>query len=72
MIDGYFEKDVPEDFWRLLTLYISGNALSSVYWALPFGESEVRIMLDQAKDVLTWYDDMKKLIPAWYTRETVL
>ena len=69
-MDGYFGVDettaVPMEFWRLLALYISSNMLSSVPWAIPFGEGEVQTMLKQAADVLAWYDDMKDPIPAWY------
>lgn len=66
MVDGYFGGHVPEEFWRLLALYISSNMLSSVAWAIPFGQKEVDVMLDQARDVHLWYDGMKKVIPSWY------
>lgn len=66
MVNGYFNDDVPMDFWRLLAIYISSNTLSSIPWAIPFGQSEIYTMINQAKDVLNWYDDMKNLIPTWY------
>ena len=66
MIDGYFDSAVPPEFWQLLTLYIAGNMLSSVYWAIPFGQDEVNTMLNQAADVLDWYDNMKNPVPKWY------
>ena len=66
MVDGYFEGQVPEKFWQLLALYISSNMLSSVPWAIPFGEGEVQVMLNQARDVLSWYDGMDRVVPAWY------
>ena len=66
MVNGYFDDQVPIDFWKLLALYISSNTLSSLYWAIPFGESEVKTMLDQAEEVLNWYDDMTDPVPAWY------
>ena len=68
MVDGYFAGDVKMDFWKLLALYISSNTLSSLYWAIPFGTSEVNTMLDQAKEVLAWYHDMTDPVPAWYSR----
>ena len=70
MVDGYFDKNVPMEFWRLLALYVSSNMLSSVPWAIPFGEEEIQTMIDQAKDVLRWYDNMKNPVPTWY-RENV-
>ena len=66
LVDGYFAGNVPLAFWRLLGLYISSNMLSSIPWAIPFGEGEVQTMLNQAKDVLAWYDNMKNPVPAWY------
>lgn len=66
MVDGYFDGNIPFDFWRLLALYISSNTLSSVYWAIPFGETEVNTMLNQAEQVRTWYHDMTEPVPAWY------
>lgn len=66
MINGYFDYDVPMDFWRLLALYISSNTLSSIPWAIPFGQSEIDTMIKLGKDVLNWYDDMKNPVPTWY------
>ena len=66
MVNGYFDSEVPLIFWKLLALYISSNILSSVYWAIPFGRDRVNIMLNQADEILTWYDNMKNPIPTWY------
>ena len=72
MVNGYFDGDVPLEFWKLLALYISSNTLSSVYWAIPFGQDEVNTMLNQAKEVLLWYDNMCNPIPTWYVKEYIL
>ncbi len=66
MVDGYFDGNVPFDFWKLLGLYISSNTLSSVYWAIPYGEAEVNTMMNQAEEVLAWYNDMTEPVPIWY------
>ena len=68
MVDGYFDGKVPMEFWELLALYISSNTLSSVSWAIPFGDGQVKVMLDQARDVLSWYDNMRNPVPTWYKR----
>ena len=67
MINGYFDNDVPMDFWKLLALYICSNTLSSIPWAIPFGQKEIDVMLKQASDVLSWYDNMQTFIPSWYS-----
>ena len=66
MVDGYFNGAIPLTFWRLLALYIASNTLSSICWAIPFGQQEIDTMRNQARDVLRWYDGMKNPVPAWY------
>ena len=66
MVDGYFGGEVPEEFWRLTALYIASNTLSSLPWAVPFGQREIGVMLAQAEDVLGWYDGMRSYRPSWY------
>jgi len=68
IVDGYFNKKVPEEFWKLLALYMSLNSLSSLPWAIPYGEEEVNIMINQSNDILDWYDDMKINVPKWYKK----
>lgn len=65
-INGYFGETVPDDFFRLLALYLSVNLLSSIPWAIPFGQQQVDIMLDQAKQLLAWYDHFDHYKPSWY------
>lgn len=66
MVDGYFNGDVPLEFWRLLALYISSNTLSSLPWGIPFGAEQVAVFREQAQDILRWYDNMQNVIPSWY------
>ena len=66
MVDGYFENQVPFEFWKLLALYIASNTLSSLPWAIPFGEKEIGVMQKQAAQVLQWYANMTDPVPTWY------
>ncbi len=66
MVDGYFEGEIPSEFWALLAFYIASNTLSSLPWAVPFGEAEVRTMLRQEREVSEWYDNMTRTVPRWY------
>lgn len=68
MINGYFNNEVPINFWQLLALYISCNTLSSLPWAIRFGQSQIDIMKLQANDILKWYDLKKDPVPAWYRK----
>ncbi len=66
MVQGYFGEEPPLEFWELLALYVATNALSSLPWAIPFGEREIGTMQNQAKEILEWYDQMENPIPSWY------
>lgn len=66
MVNGYFDHNIPYEFWRLLALYIASNTLSSIPWAIPFGQTEIDTMQKQAHEVLHWYDNMKNPVPLWY------
>lgn len=65
MVNGYFDNNVPMDFWKLLALFVSSNTLSSAAWA-ALREEQRLIMVSQAEDVLSWYDNMNRIIPSWY------
>lgn len=65
-IHGYFDGNPPELFFRLLAFYMSIHRLSSIPWAIPYGEGEVASMLKEAKDVLTSFDGMRNPVPTWY------
>ena len=65
---GYFGGEPPLEFFKLLAFYISSNTLSSIYWAIPFGQSDLDTMMKQSQDVLRWYENMQNPIPSWYLR----
>lgn len=66
MVDGYFDGAVPEEFWRILRLYQCQNMISSLPWAIGFGDGEIRIAVENARRVLGWYDDLREIVPDWY------
>jgi aminoglycoside phosphotransferase (APT) family kinase protein len=65
-IDGYFDGEAPELFFRLMALYIGANQLSSIPWAIPYGEADVAFMLQQVKQVLFSYNNFASYMPKWY------
>lgn len=65
-LDGYFGGQPPLEFFKLLALYIASNTLSSIYWAIPFGQDQVDIMMTQSQNVLAWFDNMQNPLPTWY------
>ena len=66
---GYFGGEPPVEFFELLAFYISSNTLSSIYWAIPFGQADLDTMMKQSQDVLAWFDNMRNPIPPWYLKD---
>jgi len=54
-----------------MALYIASNQLSSIPWAIKFGNKEISTMLRQAKNVLEWYDGFEACVPKWYISNPV-
>lgn len=65
-INGYFNNNVPDKFFKLMALYIASNAISSVPWAIPFGTKEVDTMLSNINEMLEYYDCFNSYKPTWY------
>ncbi len=66
MVKGYFDGEPPMLFWQLLAFYIGSNTLSSIYWAIPFGQSDIDEIMKQSRNILAWYDNMQNVVPTWY------
>ena len=65
-IDGYFAHQVPEDFWRMLALYLSTSAITSILWAKRFAPERLDGIMELNQNILAWYDRMHDVIPSWY------
>ena len=66
MVNGYFEGEIPAEFWPLIAYYICSNSLGSLPWAISYGQGEVDTMIRQQEEILSWYDNMTKVVPNWY------
>ncbi len=67
-IDGYFENNIPDEFWKLLTFYLAASAITSIVWAKYFAPRCMDEIMKLNKDIVCWYDEMKNFIPIWYDK----
>lgn len=65
-IDGYFSGNPPMEFFKLMALYISVNALNALPWAKNYSQNEVQTTQKKAISILEWYDGLKIIVPKWY------
>lgn len=65
-IEGYFDRNVPNEFFKLLALYMGSNALASIPWSIPFGEKEINVMLNNTNNMMEYFKDFNTVIPTWF------
>ncbi|HFU4026303.1 TPA: phosphotransferase family protein [Streptococcus suis] len=68
-VDAYFEGRVPEEFWRLLALYLTVNSIGALSWAERVDPEQIPLMKDQAVKISEWYADFTCLVPNWYSKK---
>ena len=66
LINGYFNNQIPQDFFPLLSLYAAESLISHLPWAMTFGEKEVETAIKVFNDTLKWFNDFNSLIPTWF------
>jgi len=65
-IDGYFEGEVPAEFWELLKIYSCYQGLEAVVWSGPLKqEGLTNWLVNVCKNVAIWYGDGGN-VPSWY------
>lgn len=65
-VDAYFAGAIPEEFWRLLALYLTVNSLGALFWAEQVDPLQIPLMKEQADAVWTWYQGYSRVRPSWY------
>lgn len=65
-IDGYFDGNVPQEFWQLFALYVAASAITSIVWAKHHAPEELPRIMALNHSVLEWFDGMQNPVPTWY------
>lgn len=66
LVNGYFNNEVPDDFFKILKFYTAESLISHLPWAVTYGEEEIKIAIFIAEQVMIWYNNFKLDIPTWY------
>lgn len=66
MIDGYFENEVPSDFWQVYSLYAAMVVFSSLVWTKRFDASQVPVMQRRVQRIIQDHDGFRRDMPLWY------
>lgn len=64
-LNGYYPDGIPKVFWKKIKIYLAYNAMYSIIWAEPYGESEVNFMKARKEELYHEYDYFRKEKPDW-------
>ena len=67
-IDGYFNNEIPKDFWTLFALYFSASAITSIVWAKYYAPNELPNIMKLNAKTLEWFHGMESCVPSWYAK----
>lgn len=65
-IHGYFDNKVPDEFFKLMSLYNARNLIASIPWSITYGNQELEHTFAQISKVKEAYNGFKSYIPSWY------
>lgn len=66
LINGYFQNQIPEDFFPILKFYTAESMISHLPWSVTFGAAEIQTAQNVAANQMIWYDYFQLEIPTWY------
>lgn len=66
MINGYFNNNVPSDFFPILKVYAAENLVSFLPWAAKIGGENLQTAYKINTSIMEWYDNFDATIPTWY------
>ncbi|MGQ7445206.1 aminoglycoside phosphotransferase family protein [Streptococcus suis] len=65
-VDAYFDGAIPEEFWKLMALYVIVNSLGALSWAEQVDSEQIPLMKLQAQKISEWYEYFNHHLPKWY------
>ncbi|SDK04509.1 aminoglycoside phosphotransferase family protein [Sediminibacillus albus] len=68
-IEGYFDGNVPDDFWKFYSIYVAMAIFSSVIWSLRFAPGQLDEMINRLNVVMEDHKVFELLKPRWYQPE---
>ena len=68
-INGYFDNEIPAEFWKLNAFYMAVGSITSIPCAYYRYPSELEPLIEHNLNVLRWFDNMINPVPTWYLKD---
>ncbi|MED2605015.1 aminoglycoside phosphotransferase family protein, partial [Bacillus thuringiensis] len=70
-IEGYFNRRIPEEFWKLYAVYVGMTVFSSVVWTLRAAPHMLDDMLERLHIVLEDHKNFELSKPSWFQPDKI-
>lgn len=70
-IDGYFQGEIPDNFWILYSVYVGMTVFSSIVWSLKVAPHVFDNMMERLRIVLDDHQYFDLMQPKWFQREFI-
>lgn len=65
-IEGYFNNDIPDDFFLYLKFYLLSVMIGNIPWAMMYDQTDVDFAKESIDEVYEEYNNLKDTIPKWF------
>jgi aminoglycoside phosphotransferase (APT) family kinase protein len=67
VVDGYFQENIPDDFWVIRSFYMARNMIFHMVWATDNFPGEFEHALQTVNRVINEYEYFTLKVPKWYS-----
>ncbi|MGM7681148.1 aminoglycoside phosphotransferase family protein [Cytobacillus sp. Hm23] len=71
-IEGYFNNNIRENFWRIYAIYAGMVIFSSVVWSINYMPQQLDEMIERLYNILEDHKNFEILKPSWYKTNLIL
>ncbi|GAB2569501.1 aminoglycoside phosphotransferase family protein [Gracilibacillus alcaliphilus] len=68
-IRGYFNKEIPENFWDVYALYVAMTIISSIVWSVQMAPQQLDSMLERLELVMEDHQNFTMKKPVWFVEK---
>ncbi|WP_102272993.1 aminoglycoside phosphotransferase family protein [Cytobacillus massiliigabonensis] len=65
-INGYFNKEIPEDFWMLYSIYLGMSIFSAIVWTIKVAPHNLNEMIERSYLILEDHKNFELIKPVWF------
>lgn len=65
-INGYFNDEIPEDFWTLYSIYLGMSIFSAIVWTIKVAPRNLYEMIERSYQILEDHKNFEIIKPVWF------